>query len=386
MNTFNKVNGFVLSILMGIVITGCASPEKSNSMQDPSVQSRLPGREKTQSSSAIDPVSSPLKKQDSPSSVKLLPADEIENYPENSTFSEVLGFPEYVIGTGDILEITEWKAKGPNIITVPIRHDGRISFSFLENIKVGGLTPTQVDDLLTSKLEGFVRQPRIDVVVKEFKSKRASALGEVKVPYPGKGPGFYPLSGKTRALDFILSAGSFTDQADLKRVVLARRGKMYELNLLKAMEDNDNTQNVLLENSDRLLIPKLPQFKKFQLADNQVYVFGEVSSPGKYTFTGDANILDVLSRAGGPIAGAQLKHVKIIRGSLDNPVVVSADIKRLLRKSDLTQNKIVMDGDIVYLPKSAMTVVANIVTKVAPMFALAQQPGNMWNLYTSGGG
>ncbi|MCP4294216.1 MAG: hypothetical protein GY786_01260, partial [Proteobacteria bacterium] len=198
MNTFNKVNGFVLSILMGIVITGCASPEKSNSMQDPSVQGRLPGSEKTQSSSTIDPVSSPLKKQDSPSSVKLLPADEIENYPENSTFSEVLGFPEYVIGTGDILEITEWKTKGPNIITVPIRHDGRISFSFLENIKVGGLTPTQVDDLLTSKLEGFVRQPRIDVVVKEFKSKRASALGEVKVPYPGKGPGFYPLSGKTR--------------------------------------------------------------------------------------------------------------------------------------------------------------------------------------------
>ncbi|GJQ60329.1 MAG: hypothetical protein D8M57_08485 [Candidatus Scalindua sp. AMX11] len=401
MERLNKTCGFIISIILVIVLTGCVSSQKLNSLLSPLVEDKLPDGGTAISTSKMNSMSPPLDKNAPPSSkkedqlkneilpeisAKLLLANEIESYPENVTYSEVLGFPEYIIGTGDVLEITEWKSTGPNIITLPIRHDGRISFSFLENIKVGGLTPTQVDDLLTSKLEGFVRQPRIDVVVKEYKSKKASAFGEIKVPYPGKGPGFYPLSGKTRALDFILSAGSFTDQADLKKVVLTRRGKLYELNLLKAMEDDDTTQNILLENGDRLLIPKLPQFRRIQLADNQVYVFGEVSLPGKYTFTGDANVLDVISKAGGPRVGAEMKYVKIIRGTPDNPVIVSANIKRLLKKSDLSQNKRIMDGDIVFLPRSSMAVVSNIVTKVAPMFAIAQQPGAMWSLYTSGGG
>ncbi len=401
MDTHKKTYGLFIFTILGLAITGCVSSQISNSMVEPRALDTLPDGGTALSPSAIIQTSTPLNTQDplfsieeeslkkkiSPiKQVKLLPASEIESYPENVTYSEALGFPEYIIGTGDVLEITEWKTTGPNVITLPIRHDGRISFSFLENIKVGGLTPTQVDDLLTSKLEGFVRQPRIDVVVKEYRSKKASAFGEIKVPYPGKGPGFYPLSGKTRALDFILSAGSFTDQADLKRVILTRRGKMYELNLLKAMEDDDNTQNVLLENGDRLLVHKLPQFRRIQLADNQVYIFGEVSSPGKYTFTGDANVLDVISRAGGPRVGAEMKHVKIIRGTPENPIVVSANIKRLLKKSDLSQNKSIKDGDIVFLPRSSMAMVSNIVTKVAPMFAIAQQPGAMWNLYTSGGG
>ena len=66
------------------------------------------------------------------STEKKASALEIPNYPENVAFSEVTGFNEYVIGPGDVLTISEWKTTGVSAHRLPVRPDGKVSFSFFE--------------------------------------------------------------------------------------------------------------------------------------------------------------------------------------------------------------------------------------------------------------
>ena len=161
-----------------------------------------------------------------------------------------------------MLKIIQWRSDGPFPQEMKIREDGRISYSFLDDLYVNKLTPTQIDTLITSKLEGFVKNPRIDVLVHKFESKKASLFGEIETQRQGKGPDVWPIRGKVRILDFLLEAGGPTDKADLKRVELTRGGRMYIIDLMAAFARDDENENVVVEAYDRYLVPKLPQYKK----------------------------------------------------------------------------------------------------------------------------
>ena len=151
----NNTKWIVILTVIVILMNSCASSQKAT------VKRGIPGNKPRTLAANLDEEKAPV--------------IEISSYPENVAFSEVTGFNEYVIGPGDVLTISEWKTTGVSAHTLPVRPDGKVSFSFFEDIKVSGLTPTQTDDLITSQLEGFVKKPRIDVVVKEYRSKGSSA-------------------------------------------------------------------------------------------------------------------------------------------------------------------------------------------------------------------
>jgi len=46
----------------------------------------------------------------------------------------------------------------------------------------------------------------------------------------------------------------------------------------------------------------------------KLYIWGEVKSPGLYYVESNADILELISLAGGPTSDADLAHVKLIRG------------------------------------------------------------------------
>ena len=318
------------------------------------------------------------------------PALEIPNYPENVAFSEVTGFNEYVIGPGDVLAVTEWKTTGASAHTLPVRPDGKVSFSFFEDIKVSGLTPTQVDDLITSQLEGFVKKPRIDVVVTEYRSKKVSFFGEIArvSGTPLSGPGIYPLKGKTKLTELLLEAGSETEKADLKNVELIRRGRLYRLNLLSAMRLEDLSQDVLIENGDKITIPLLPQFKKEKESEKHAYVFGQVQKPGWVVFTGKTTVSEMLSKTQGIImARANLRHVKVIRGTPENPVFIDVNFNKLLTKGDLKQNVKIKDGDIIFVPRTGLTKTQDISAQIGSVLSVVlAHPASFREQYTTGGG
>jgi polysaccharide export outer membrane protein len=92
-----------------------------------------------------------------------------------------------------------------------------------------------------------------------------------------------------------------------------------------------------------------------------VFVMGEVRSPGKYTVTGAVTIVEVLAQAGSttPTAGNQvlvLHPKKATDGGAGSSEQASTDVQRVnlgdIQAGDLSANITVHDGDTIFVPKA----------------------------------
>ncbi len=297
---------------------------------------------------------------------------------ENDVYTTASGFPEYKIGPGDVLEITVWKKATPEREIILVRPDGKISFGFVEDLHVDGLTPTQLDDALTAHLKQFIRKPVIDVIVKEYRSKRVTFMGEIFTNVTkNTGPGQYVITGKTHVLEMLSRVGGPTQKANLQDVRFRRKdGQAITLDLYKAMFYGDETQDAVLNDGDVILIPPVTD------EANRVYVFGEVNRPGAYSFTGtEMTLLDAVTKAGGFTVFGVPDSTKIVRGDKTRPEVISADLKRLIEEGDQTQNVAIADGDLVYVPRSFIGDINIFVKRISPLLQLIYAPANIREEY-----
>ena len=276
----------------------------------------------------------------------------LSNVTENKTFKNINGVPEYRIGPLDVLEITSRVGDKSSTTTITVNTRGMISYSFLDDIYVNGLTPSEVDRILTEKLSQYIKKPRIDVLVKEFKSKKAIVMGEFtsirSAAYGTKrASGIIYLKGKTTLMDLISLAGGYTVDGDIKNTKLIRKGKPYIINLYDIIEKGDQRLNIIIDDGDIVEIPELPEFGE------RVYVMGEVASQGVYALKDVKDLLGAVSLAGGFTPLAKEENTLIIRamGPGKKPLVMMADLKALFRKADITQNIPLEDGDLVYVPR-----------------------------------
>ncbi|GAI27847.1 unnamed protein product, partial [marine sediment metagenome] len=198
-----------------------------------------------------------------------------------------------------------------------------------------------------------MRNPRVDIVVKEFNSKTALILGEVgalRLPYYEAGTREIFLNGKTTLLDLLVLAGGYTKDADIKSVKLVRGGKVHYINLYDIIYRGETEQNVIIDDGDVVDVPELPLFGE------RVYVLGEVYRQGIYRLKNTPDLMAALSFAGSYTGTAVQENTLIIRGYEPGkkPLVLTADIDAILKKGDVRQNIPLIDGDIVYVPRSTI--------------------------------
>ena len=310
---------------------------------------------------------------------------EIPSFPHNRVYREISGFPEYIIGPLDVLTIRVWKRNESIDYITAVHPDGKISFLYFEDLKVSGLTPTQADKMLTENMKEYFKKRRIDVIVNEFNSKSISLIGAVNAISDVKstGPGIYPLKGKTTLLDLLLIAGGHFAKSDLSHIELIREGKIYYVNLYKVLTDGDESQNVILENRDKIIVPTRSEFKRNK---GNIYVLGAVRSPGIYTFKEDIGIIKALTMAGGYTVHGVINRVKIIRGDIKDPTILTSNLNKFLKKNDISQNITVKNGDIIYVPTSSLKAASDFFTTISPILHALLYPGLYRDLYTTGGG
>ncbi len=297
---------------------------------------------------------------------------------ENSVFTEKYGVPEYLVGPGDVLAINYWAPSRDEgfkqtAYTTAVRPDGKISFIFADDIKVSGSTAGEIRNTLTRLAQKYMREPRIEVVVKEYKSKGALLFGQINqisVLQQGgiSGPGRYALVGKTRVLDLIVAAGGVvsgkdTGNGDLRQVELVRQGKRYSLNLYNAMFRGDVSDNVVVDDGDTITVPELPTFAE------RIYVFGQVNSQGIMKLKDSQDLLTAIALSGGTTKVAIKTDVKIIREYKERqgkPIILSANLDQILMQGDLAQNIRLKDGDVIYVPRSVIGDVNEFIDNLTP--------------------
>lgn len=306
----------------------------------------------------------------------------------NDVFTEARGMPEYIVGPGDVLQITFWDGSKPLAYTTEVRADGKISYSFVDDLYVSGLTVQQVDDALTEAMQKYIRNPRLELIVKEHRSKSALLFGQINRFDTGisgvrSGPGRYPLTGKMTVLDLIVGAGGGISgqtegNADLTRVELVRKGKIYTVNLYNAMFRGDMSENMILEDRDMVTVPELPIFGE------RVYVLGEVSQQGIYRLKDAYDLLAALSKAGGPTRVAVKSDVKIIREFQERqgkPIILSANYDEITKRGDISQNIRLKNGDVVWVPRTAIGDINEFIVNTVPLLEYTLYPGRFRDAY-----
>ena len=304
---------------------------------------------------------------------------------ENQVFKEISGIPEYIIGPLDVLEITSHIGEKRSIEIITVNNRGRISYSFIDDLDVAGLTPSEVDDLLTKKLSNYIKNPRIDVHVKEFKSKSALLLGEFSFLRASAGTqtraesGIMYLKGKTTLMDLIAQAGGYTENADVKVTRLIRRGRTYIVNLFDIIEKADETQNVIIDDGDIIDMSELPEFGE------RVYVLGEVTNQGVYSLRDAQDLLGAIALAGSITRLATEENTLIVREYEPGkkPLVMMADLRAILRQGDLSQNIPLEDGDLVYVPRMLIGDINDWIANTVPLLDFLFYPKRLQDSYST---
>ncbi|WP_028587954.1 polysaccharide biosynthesis/export family protein [Desulfocurvus vexinensis] len=271
---------------------------------------------------------------------------------QNSVFKTVDGLPEYRIGPLDVLEIASRFGEEVRVAEVVVNNRGLISYSFVDDLPVAGLTASETDELLTQRLGDYLRNPRIDVLVKEHRSRKASLLGEVaslrqtnsNVALPS---GKITLTGRTTLVELISRASGYTQSADLRNVRLIRDGRSYDINVYDIIEQGKDWLNVVIDDGDVVDIPELPE------GGRKVFVMGEVAYQGVYDVKKADTLLAALAVAGMPTRQGRKESTLVVRPDPagGTPLVMSANVSRLLEQGDLSQNVTLREGDMVYVPR-----------------------------------
>jgi polysaccharide export outer membrane protein len=270
----------------------------------------------------------------------------------------------------------------------------------MDNVQVSGRTVGEVYEALIEGLKHYIRVPRLEVVIKEYRSRTVLLFGQINKISPGpSGPGKYALRGRTTILDLIVSAGgpvtgrggTFTGagqtqvvmgdeggNADLRNVELLRNGRRFTLNLYDVMFKGDASQNVIVDAGDIITVPELPVFGE------RVYVLGEVNAQGIYRLKDASDLLASLSLAGGPTGQAVKSDIKIIREYQErkgDPIILSASYDAITKQGDIAQNVALRNGDIVWVPRILIGDINEFIRNTIPLLDYLLIPARYRDTY-----
>lgn len=266
---------------------------------------------------------------------------------ENRAFVTVDGTSQYRIGAGDVLDVFVTRGPTQERLQVLVRGNGRITVSFAE-APVDGLTADQAAEEITRKLSAYIRNPQVDVQVKEYNSKKVSILGAVGLA-PRGGIGTVPLTGRTTLLEVIAKAGGLAPNASLDRIRVTRGTKSYTVNLYRFVQEGDLSQEFILDAGDVVFVPE-----RVAGEERQVFLIGEVKKPGPVPFFPSMTLSELLGQAGGWTDTARFDEARVIRGNLNNPEIISVDLARLVLKGDRRIDQLLRPNDVVFIPRTPM--------------------------------
>jgi polysaccharide export outer membrane protein len=162
----------------------------------------------------------------------------------------------YHIGVDDQLQISVWH--NPDLsVSVPVRPDGKITVPLIGDVEAGGQTPDQVAATIKDKLQAFVRDPQVAVILTQLRSHEY--LSRVRVTGAVRTPVSVPFRQGMTVLDAVLAAGGPTEFAAPDRTELYREGKggvttPYAIRLDKVLQRGDLTTNYPLQPGDVITV------------------------------------------------------------------------------------------------------------------------------------
>jgi len=132
-------------------------------------------------------------------------------------FAESVGLSDYSVGSGDLLNIQVF---GEEDLSLELRLSdaGTVSYPFLGELKVLGLSTGELSELIRSQLaDGYLINPSVSVTVLEYRQFYIN--GEVEEP------GGYPYQPGLTLQKAVALAGGFTERASKSKMYVIHDGE-----------------------------------------------------------------------------------------------------------------------------------------------------------------
>ncbi|MGA2327795.1 MAG: polysaccharide biosynthesis/export family protein [Bryobacteraceae bacterium] len=194
-----------------------------------------------------------LAAQDTPQKPEQPPAQEAAK-PETAEPAKTVPMPVNVdpktfsLGPEDIILVRVWRE--PDLSgQLVVRPDGKITMPLIREVDAAGLSPEQLTARIGEALSKYINNPQVLVQVLAVRSKRYLISGEIYRP------GAYPLASPTTVFEAITLAGGFRDFANKKKITILRGVQRLRFNYNDIVKGRKLSQNVLLENGDKIVVP-----------------------------------------------------------------------------------------------------------------------------------
>ena len=249
------------------------------------------------------------------------------------------------LGPGDVINLSLFDMPESARVEVPIGPDGRVSFLQARDITAAGLTIDELRAKLDEALSKYYQNPRTIITPVAFHSKKYYVLGAVVAK------GVYTFDRPLSVIEALARAGGVetglygrdtVELADLAHSFLVRNGQRVPVDFERLFQHGDLSQNVPLEPEDFLYFTPA--------GANEIYVLGQVASPGVAAFLPRTSAMSVIAARGGFTPEAYRGRVLVIRGSVTHPETFVVDAAAILsaKKPDFK----LQAKDIVYVGTS----------------------------------
>ena len=169
-------------------------------------------------------------------------------------------FETFRLGPEDVISVDVFGQERYSRSNLVIPPDGRINYPLAGQIKVVGLTTSEVEKELTKQLSEYIREPKVTVQLTQSHSQKFFVVGDVGAP------GIYEMTRRMTVTEALARAGYITrygDRSGVRVLRLQPNGQMLPLPVnMKEIERGKN-QDLFLAPGDTVVVPG-NRFKKIE--------------------------------------------------------------------------------------------------------------------------
>ncbi|MEM9493325.1 MAG: polysaccharide biosynthesis/export family protein [Myxococcota bacterium] len=168
-------------------------------------------------------------------------------YPEQEVYLD-----DTTLGPGDVFEVRVFR-QDEMTGTYRVNSEGTIWFPLIGVIEVKSKTPIEVEGEIRRRLaEGYLRNPQVSLLVKEYNSKTVSIFGQVRRP------GTLTFTAGMTVVDAVAQAGGFADLArkNAVRVTRVEEGKKQNFIVPVRSIGEGKANNFFIRPGDTVFVPR----------------------------------------------------------------------------------------------------------------------------------
>lgn len=266
---------------------------------------------------------------------------------------------QYLIGPGDVLDIRIFNRPTLSRESVRVDERGMIRLPLISEVRAECRTESELADAIGNTYLEYLKNPNVEVFIKDYQSKPVVVLGAVRAP------GRFQLQRRVHLVELVSLAGGLTDLAGGKiQVTHAPGRRLCEASQpgqpISAVAQTDvdvdwyDLSELLQRSNTGGQIPfALPGDTINLLEANKAFIVGNVVKPIEIPLKEQVTLSQAIAMAGGALPDSKLAKVRILRqpaaGGPKGEMIVDLDAINLQKENDI----VLQANDIVEVPTSA---------------------------------